>query len=355
MNVPIYLDPGVTELFPESLTILPTYRCNAACEQCCFESNPRVKGRLSLDTIKQRITDAHQSFANLRLVVFSGGEAFLLKDDLFAAIRHASNLGLKTRCVTNAFWGKTVRQAQATVAKLQAAGISEVNISTGADHQQWVPFSSVEQAVDALVSADIFTLVTVEKDAPSTRCYDTAAQSPVLRRWMREKPLKLSLQCNSWMPFHDEYEERGVPGGLAALTEGCSQVFHNLVVTPHDQLAACCGLTFEHIPEMKLGSLEAASMGELFDDALRDFLKIWIHVEGPGTILRRLFGDEIDEELSHIRHICEACSVMHLHPRVRSELRARYHEFVPEVLARFNLKVALRRRELQALRPAPAH
>jgi hypothetical protein len=352
MDVPRYLDQGIRDAFPESLTILPTYRCNAECSECCFESNPRIRGRLSLDTIKQRITEAHEAFPNLKLIVFSGGEAFLLKDDLFAAIAHANQLGLSTRCVTNAFWGKTPRSARATVDKLVAAGINEVNISTGADHQEWVPFSSVENAIQALTDAGVFTLVTIEKDGSGTNCYGHAMASPLVMRLLREEPLKFSLQCNSWMPFHENYQDRGEPAGLSALTTGCTQVFHNLVVTPHDQLAACCGLTFEHIPEMKLGSLGAASMSSMFDEALRDFLKIWIHLDGPGNILRRLFGDDIDEELRHIRHICQACSVLHLHPVVRAELQKRYQEFVPDVLSRFNLKMAVHRREVQALRQA---
>lgn len=38
---------------PDTLTVLVTYRCNAACEECCFESNPRVEGRLTLGEIKK--------------------------------------------------------------------------------------------------------------------------------------------------------------------------------------------------------------------------------------------------------------------------------------------------------------
>ena len=36
---------------PTHLTILPTYRCTAACAQCCFESNPHVQGRIPLPRI----------------------------------------------------------------------------------------------------------------------------------------------------------------------------------------------------------------------------------------------------------------------------------------------------------------
>lgn len=344
MTVSLFLDKHIRYIFPDTVTILTTYKCNAECRQCCFESNPRIKERLSLETINKRILEAYHTFPGLKLIVFSGGESFLLKDDLYAAILYASSLGLATRCVTNAFWGKTVNTKDRTVRKLVSSGIKEINISTGSDHQQWVPFESVEQAAQALVEAGIFTLVTVERDAKNTRCYERAVNSEVFKRLLREFPMLFTLQCNSWMPFHDDYEQRGEPIGTD-VPDGCVQIFHNLVVTPHDQLAACCGLTFEHIPEIKLGALSEKSMGTMFDEAMDDFLKIWIHMDGPTKIMKKLFGDEIDEALSQIQHICQACAIMHLHPRVRETLQARYTEFLPDVLSRFSLKIAMYRVE----------
>ena len=333
------------EVFPQSITILPTYRCNAECAECCFESNPRIRKRLELAEIVSALDRAHAAFPALQLAVFSGGEAFLLKDDLFRAIAHARSLGLRVRCVTNAFWGKTKRTALSIVTRLLAAGVSEINISTGADHQEHVPFESVENACEVLVNSGILTLVTVEKDSPSTNCLQRASESHRFRHLLENHPRLFSIQCNSWMPFHAEYVERGMPAGLESLTEGCNQILNNLVVTPYGRLAACCGLTFEHIPELTLGDLSTKEMNDLFQYALNDFLKIWIHLDGPATILRKLFGNEINEELKEIRHICQACAVLHLHPKVRSELSSRYREFVPDVMARFALKVEIRRRE----------
>ncbi len=327
---------------PRSVTILPTYRCTAACGQCCFESNPRLRHRLDLDTILARIDEAVQAFPELELVVFSGGEAFLLKDDLFVAIAHASAYGKAVRCVSNGFWGKRPAHAAATAVRLVQAGCSEVNISTGRDHQEWVGFDAVENASQALVQAGLRTLVTVETDAQDSACMAAALHSPVFKRLLQEQPELFSLQCNSWMPFNDRYAERGEAQGLAALKEGCSQLFSNVVVNPYDELAACCGLTFEHIPELKLGGLEARGMRQLYEESLQDFLKIWIHIDGPGEILRKLFGPEIDAELPDIRHICQACTILHKAPKVREAVRARYHEFAPEVLLRWHARVALR-------------
>jgi len=221
----------VGEVFPQSLTILPTYRCNAECRECCFESNPRIKRRLNLEEIINAIDHAKKSFPPLELIVFSGGEVFLLKDDLFIAIAHARSLGLQVRCVTNAFWGKTLRTAERTVARLLDAGVSEVNISTGADHQEHVPFASIENACEALVTS-VVTLLTVEQDSSETNCLERVRLSDRLKTLLEEHPLLFSIQCNSWMPFHANYVERGAPAGLDSLTDGCSQIFNNLVVTP---------------------------------------------------------------------------------------------------------------------------
>lgn len=68
---------------PQTLTILCTYTCTAACRQCCFESSPKVVGRLEREALPDRIKEAKSKFQNLKIVVFSGGEATLLKEDLY--------------------------------------------------------------------------------------------------------------------------------------------------------------------------------------------------------------------------------------------------------------------------------
>src|SRR5437899_7114277 len=88
IEVVVKVDPLVHG--PTHLTILPTYRCTAACAQCCFESNPHVQGRIPIERILDYIDQAAGDFPSLRLVVFSGGECFLLRQDLDAAIERAT-------------------------------------------------------------------------------------------------------------------------------------------------------------------------------------------------------------------------------------------------------------------------
>ncbi|MGE6333135.1 radical SAM protein [Stenotrophomonas sp. NPDC077659] len=116
--------------------MITTYGCTAECRQCCFESSPRVKGRLSLEEMTKSISDAKHNFPSLLVAVFSGGEATMLKADLTAAIAHATKEGLSTRIVSNGSWGKTMASARKKVAELAGAGLKELN-------QQWVPARSI--------------------------------------------------------------------------------------------------------------------------------------------------------------------------------------------------------------------
>ena len=327
--------------YPDTLTLITTYQCNAACADCCFECNPQVSGRLSLVEMTSLISRAHQEFPGLRLVAFTGGECFLLKDDLFCAIEHAHKLGLRTRCVTNGFWGRSDESCNRTVGRLLDAGIDEINISTGIDHQQWVPAESVVRAARKLVGNRILTVVTVEMDATDSHCLRDLASHPEIQQLMGHPEL-FRLQCNSWMRFRHSSPKRGELQDLGELKGGCRQIFHNVTLTPAGELSACCGLTMEHIPEMKLGdAVNTTSLARLYFSQLEDFLKIWIHVDGPYTIIRRLLGRDATELLSDVVHICQACVILHQHPGIRAAVAEHYAEFVPEIMSRFYMQQSL--------------
>src|SRR3546814_17626992 len=84
---------------PKNMTVLCTYQCTAACKQCCFESSPHIKGRLSGDVLRKRITEAHQALPSIKVGVFSGGEEFTLYDELINSCEHDSSMRLEERRV----------------------------------------------------------------------------------------------------------------------------------------------------------------------------------------------------------------------------------------------------------------
>ncbi len=326
---------------PTSLTVLATYQCTAACKECCFECSPKLTQRLSLPEIHQAIDQA-SAFASLRLVVFSGGECFLLGKELVSAVGYAHNRGLLVRCVTNGYWSTSSHAALLRLRPLQQAGLTELNLSTGDDHQAFVPFGRVVTAAITAAELGIRTLIVVEgNDSAKFQLQDALADS-LLQEFMRDHPngALLSVMSNIWMPFfmdseitHKEHLTRD-PEIRSDLT-GCDNILGNIVVTPTGMVASCCGLTMEHIPAMKLGSLRDESIVSLYQQQLSDFLKIWIHTDGPERII--LWARQYDSAINipPTVHPCEACAVLHQDERILSILRNHYHEVVDAVMHRY--------------------
>jgi len=333
--------------------MITTYGCTAECRQCCFESSPRVKGRLSLEEMTQSISDAKHNFPSLLVAVFSGGEATMLKADLTAAIAHATKEGLSTRIVSNGSWGKTMASARKKVAELAGAGLKELNLSTGKDHQEWVSAKSIMHCAVAAAEHGLFCLITVEADVEGNPHFRAVVEQPEVRALVQSR--KLVIQSNSWMPFQETGDVRGGTVAKQTLRKGCGQIFDNIVVTPYREVSACCGLTLEHIPEMKLGSIndEAASM--IYRRQTDDFLKYWIHVDGPYQIIEKLLPEQsANDLLKDVVHICQACVILHKNPEVRARLLERHKEFMPSVMTRFFLGKAINDAGLKRVASQPA-
>jgi organic radical activating enzyme len=160
--------------------VLVTYQCTAACAQCCFESSPHVKGRIPIEDLLDYIDQAKRDFPTVQLVVFSGGECFMLGKDLVRAIERASGHGFATRCVTNGYWATSRKAAEQRVREVYEAGLTELNFSTGDDHQQFVPFDRV--ATGAMVAAEygIRTLIILEGRNEARFTIDDAYAHPAL-------------------------------------------------------------------------------------------------------------------------------------------------------------------------------
>lgn len=326
---------------PSTMTILPTYRCSAACSQCCFGSNPDVQERLTLDEIKDAIRQGARDFPRLQLICFSGGECYLLGDELIEAIRCAHEHNLMVRTVSNGFWAKSPKAAARIMRDAKEAGLTEMNISTGRDHAQYVPLSSVVNAAVAAVNEGIITLVTVEQDGPDTEINKEINSAPQLLALKKEHPRLFSIGSNTWMKFNEEHvpRTRGVrlPAGIDS---GCDQLFGNLVVTPYGKVSSCCGLTFEYIPEMKVGSLMEGenALAAAYTSQLNDFLKIWVHTDGPIEIIRKV-APHREQEFDNCEHICQACAKLYRDPELRQAVKTQYSKHVPDVLTRHRLRV----------------
>jgi hypothetical protein len=325
------------KLGPETLTILPTYRCTAACEQCCFGSNPQIRERLTLEEIIGSIASAHENFSNLKLIVFSGGECVMIGEDLFASLRFATDLGLRTRIVTNGYWGASKNKSQTTARRLRESGLGEINISTGRDHEKFVSIDAVLNGMTDAVSQGIFGFLTIEQDAEDSAIVEKIKMDYRFKNLLALGEAKFRYQVNTWMKFNEQHKDRQVNLGAKTNTP-CGQLFSNLVVTPHKNISACCGLTYEHIPEMRIGNIDGAGLAAAYQSETQDFMKIWIHIDGPDGIIRKVYDGNPPDGLISDDHMCETCARLHKSDATRALVRERFQEFYPDVMFRYGMK-----------------
>jgi len=327
---------------PKTLTIMTTYRCTAECAGCCFESSPKLKERLSLEQIKNNIQQAKDTYPNLETVVFSGGECFMLGDDLFESIFYATKLGLKTRCVTNAYWASSISRAKDIAKRLKSAGIFEMNISTGIDHKEWVPLSNIKNAVTSLIEEEISTLVTVEKDNDKINCFEKLKSIPEIKEILSNNSGQFTLMVNSWMPFQQTNTSRLHEEDVIKDCKPCDHIYNVSVITPHNFLSACCGLTMEHIPALKLGDLSKISLQEAYNNHSDDFLKMWLSADGPELIVDKLMGKGfLEKKYGKLSHPCQACVYLHKDDEINKRLHSDSHKFVETVISTLQMRKTL--------------
>ena len=106
MNLKNYVNSA-----PTILTIAPTYKCTAACKECCFRCTSKVEQILETDTILQYIDEAVASFPSLKIMILTGGECFLIAKELPIIISRAKSNGLMSRVVSNGFWATSYETA----------------------------------------------------------------------------------------------------------------------------------------------------------------------------------------------------------------------------------------------------
>jgi hypothetical protein len=333
---------------PTSATILASYNCSAACQHCCFDSHPGIQTRLSLREILRFIDEA-SILKTLKLVVFSGGECFLLGNDLDIAIKYATDKGLATRCVTNGYWAISEDRALRRLQEVKNAGLKEINFSTGDFHQKFVPQQNIINGVLASTKLDMMTVVMVELQKERQVIGNSLANDPKISQLLSSlsKDGKLLLQIieSHWMPMSLEEEVKQNQEMYASKynihkKQGCRDILNNIVATPTGKLGVCCGLSRDLIPELNLDITEGKSISDIYKEAATDFMKIWLFVEGPEKILAwaGIKDPEIRWENKYAHH-CHACLALYKDDKVRKVLRKYYYEKVEEVLLKYSTMI----------------
>jgi len=317
---------------PSTLVFITTYKCTASCKSCCFGCTPKEPLNTDCAKMMKLIDAAVEQFPSVKLAVFTGGECFLLGKSLDKLIAHAKERGLLTRCVTNGYWAVTPEIATKRLKELRAAGLSEINISAGFAHQEFVPSESVLNAAISSAKMGMLALLSVENSASGGKGGEVLTKHPLMARFLKEHPEKakfLKIMDTVW-----------VGGGSSSFAvsspKPCATILDSLVITPDLKLKSCCGLTVNAIPEMDMGGVTPGNLGKLHSEQFDDFLKIWLKVDGPEGIINFIRKKNPGIKTPGFQHPCQACKFLYSSPAMKKYLRDNFQEKVSDVLFRFS-------------------
>lgn len=329
---------------PEALSLITTHRCTAACEHCCFGCTPAQDQAIPIPRLHALVEET-AGVPTLRLVVFTGGECFLLGRHLDDLIARCRRLGLRTRCVSNGSWAVHPGAARARAADLRAAGLDELNLSTGPFHARHVPWQRVAWAAAAAAEAGLQgVVVNVEAFQGAGMDGATVAAHPALVEHVAAGRVRV-IQA-PWIPAGSEWEAGPGPCALShpeqhlRFRDGgsgpCDSSLRTLTVTPALDLVTCCGLNLEHIPQLHVASVRDRTLAEALAQVPPDLLKIWIHVEGPERILAFVKDKDPGFALPlESAHICHTCQYLFTSPRALAVLARHQQEVEGRILDRY--------------------
>ena len=326
---------------PRTIALATTYQCNASCRNCCFGCNPNIKVRLSTKDMKDYINQAFANYSqSLKVLVLTGGESFLLKEDLVEIIQYASSLGLVIRVVTNGYWANSYEKAYSILFNLREYGLNEINYSTGDDHQEWVPYENIVNGCMAAMDLNLTCVVNVETHDNSKFDWRIFYTDNRLKAYFDYEKYKtpLKVERGLWIPFDSNSlitADKIMQKGNTSKTR-CYSLFTTISINPYSYVISCCGLLSEHILPFRLGNLKSHTIKELYENQFNDLLKIWLYVEGPYNVLDYIYKRrKINRKITG--HICSICAEIFKDKENIQWIKDHRNELLPSIIFKYQL------------------
>ncbi len=247
--------------FATHLGIIVSKRCNLMCPSCITRSSPSESHAPPRYDVHRAISEA----AALRgeglgpsTVSFTGGEPFLLLEELESYTRHAHAAGLKTGVVTNAFWAENAGAARRALGRLRH--VTRFDLSTDPRHERVVSLDTLGTAIRLLTST---------RQLGSIRVVRQPGDDEFLRRLKsvladRGVGYKLRESSMIWL------DRNGVPrisarqGSASPPLGPCAAM--SPVIDPSGTVFACCGALQNLTPPhpLVLGDLRSERIRSIY-------------------------------------------------------------------------------------------
>lgn len=339
MNLPNFT------ITPNTLTLITTYQCTAACPNCCFACSPMKKERLTYQDLIYSIEKTHTSFPSIKLVVFTGGEPFILDNDLLKAINYATQRKLGTRIVTNAFWAKSYKKAYLTLRKYKNNGLTEINYSTGDEHQEFIPYENIVFAVRAALDLSLSVAVNVETHDTKKFKANILKNDVRLLKYSNNKNFIVTgglwafknseptSQTDVLLQKHKTNELRD---------KACDTLFSNIAISPKKTLFSCCGFFVDKTKYLQFGKLDQDNLADCYFEQYDDLLKLWLFISGPQVVAEFINNHRKDKQIECFgKHPCSICEKIYTDASNLLILNDNYKKIYPQIILKHRINMSI--------------
>lgn len=284
-----YPKTGVCYEHAESkkLYMVYTFGCNAACDHCLVQSNPRRRERLGPEKAIEllRLGAAYgKNFLDL-----SGGEAMLFPEEILEVVTAARDLGYYVVLNTNAYWARTPERAREMLGKLKEAGVRAVFPSASAYHIKYVPLERVKNLRAACRELDVeYELNWVFSDQPETDEF-IKSEMGLDAETLYFDSLVMSGNNLDTIQRLEKLSTKRTPDEL----DDCLSV--HLSLNPHGHVVGTCHMTNDNLEFMGtpffLGNFYEQPFEELLQ-AERDSAVLQFIYHNPHPAMHRLLGGD---------------------------------------------------------------
>jgi len=263
------------------LALFLTYKCNAKCRHCFFNSGTERNEVMNLEMGLRIIDEAVNLGAEW--ASFTGGEPFLELKLLTEMVKYSSERGLKTEAVSNCYWASTPKEALRKLKSLKGKGLVVLNISLDDFHQEYVPIDYVRTAYNVAKSLGlkIIIMTTTKKNSRITShtvpnlLNDEKIQNLKGKKILRPNALLIETQA---IPIGRGKNLSDLEYSLITEVK-CGEVLRDIGISPIGDVYPCCGalasrLNIGNVNDQDLESiLKSASENKLLN-AIRNGVSV---------------------------------------------------------------------------------
>lgn len=224
---------------------------------------------------------------SIEWISFTGGEPFLLPSVLHKIIKFSAGNGLKTECVTNGSWATNYEETERRLNVLKNNGLNVLNISVDDFHQEFIPFSKVQNCFEASKKIGLKTIImSTAKRTSKLRLKEIVSRlgSDSIKIIGEDDPQEKFSSLAVETPFIPIGRGANIPQkewliGGAPIEGPCRLLLKDIGIDPTGELLACCSAaSFQE--NGRLGNIGETDIRKLLDIASRKPLFKTIGQEG---------------------------------------------------------------------------